>query len=259
MPDLPSMFLFESLAREYGQHLIVALLCGYGRDGVDSMGLVRQMNGLALVEQHDECEAKDLVKNAVAEESFDLIVSWKEIASFFATAIQFTTTPDDSLIDIFLEAVEVRYGYAFYSYARGTLRRRITKLMAEAGHDSFYAFQKDVLTQPLCFERLFLELSIGVTEFFRHPEQLAYLRKHVLPYLESFPHIRIWVAGCASGETAYSLAILLEEVGLLAKSQIYATDINPIYLQQANNGLYGVNYLQKTHDNYRESGGVGTI
>jgi chemotaxis protein methyltransferase CheR len=158
-----------------------------------------------------------------------------------------------------LEAVEAKYGYAFNAYAQGTLQRRITKLMTETKHDSFYTFQKAILTQAFSFERLFLELSIGITEFFRHPEQLAHLRNHVLPYLESFPHIRIWIAGCASGETVYSLAILLEEAGLLDKTQIYATDINPLYLQQARNGLYGIDNLKKIRDNYSLSGGVGTF
>ncbi|MCU7928876.1 MAG: hypothetical protein KZQ97_20925 [Candidatus Thiodiazotropha sp. (ex Dulcina madagascariensis)] len=251
--------LYDSLAREYGPHLVAALLCGYGRDGVDAMGLVHQMNGLALVERSDECEAATLVENAVAEEKFDLILSWREIASFFAAAAWPLSPPDDRLIDAFLEAVEDRYGYAFHAYAQGTLRRRIAKLMAEAGYNSFYTFQKDILTQPLSFERLFLELSIGVTEFFRYPEQLAHLRNHVLPYLKSFPNIRIWVAGCASGETAYSLAILLEEAGVLDQAQIYATDINPIFLQQARNGLYGTHDLGDMRKNYTLSGGTGAF
>lgn len=251
--------LFDSLAREYGAHLVVALLCGYGRDGVDAMGLVRQMKGLALVERSDECEAAALVENALAEEKFDMILSWREIASFFASAARPQPPVDDELITISLEALEVRYGYAFQSYAQGTLRRRIAKLMAETGHHSFYTFQKELLSRPFSFEHLLMELSIGITEFFRHPEQLACLRKHVLPYLENFHHIRIWVAGCASGEMAYSLAIMLEEASLLNKSQIYATDINSSFLQQAHNGLYSIQALEKARNNYALSGGTVTF
>ena len=251
--------LFDSLAREYGETLIAALLCEYGWDGVEEMELIQQRKGLSLVERSDECKAAELVENAAARETLDRIVSWREIASFFAAAVQPKVPPDDGLITLFLEAVEARYGYAFHTYSKGMLQRRITKLMKEIGDDSFYTFQQDVLTQPLCFERLFLEFTIGVTEFFRDPLQMAYLRDHVLPYLHSFPHIRIWVAGCASGETVYSLAILLEEAQLLDKVQIYATDINPVFLQQARNGMYGIENLKSIREKYLLSGCAKTF
>ncbi|MBF0370286.1 MAG: hypothetical protein HQL52_12605 [Magnetococcales bacterium] len=251
--------LFESLAREYGPHLVVALLCGYGRDGVDALKVVRKMKGLALVENSEECQAATLVEQAVISEQFDLIASWREIAALFAAAAQPQIPVDEIRMGFLLEAVEARYGYAFQHYAKGTLKRRITKVMAETGHSSFYTFQKALLVQPSSFEQLFLELSIGVTAFFRNPRQLHYLRNQTLPYLETFPHIRIWIAGCATGETAYSLAILLEEAGLLEKSRIYATDINPLFLQQARNGLYGVQDLEKIRYNYTLSGGTGSF
>ncbi len=251
--------LFESLAREYGPGLLAALLCGFGRDGVDGLGLIRENKGLALVEKSRECAAPMMVERAVAEKKYDLILSWKEIASFFAAAARPEPPPDGRLLTTFLEAVEERYGYAFHAYAEGTLQRRIAKLMMESGFASFYGFQKAVLSSTACFESLFLQLSIGVTAFFRHPEQLRHLREHIFPYLRSFPLIRIWIAGCASGETAYSLALILEETGLLDKAQIYATDINPVLLRQARNGLYGKANLPEAQQFYTRSGGRGQL
>ncbi|MEG3640813.1 CheR family methyltransferase [Magnetococcus sp. PR-3] len=247
--------LFESLAREFGPKLLAALLCGEGRDGVDAMGLIKQLGGLALVEQGSDCSATSMVESAVVEEKFSLVLSWQEIASFFAAAAQPELPASSALIDTFLQGVESRYGYAFKNYAPGTLQRRVQKIISESGMDNFFHFQKEVLTKTGCFERLFQAFSIGVTHFFRHPEQLDHLQTYHFPYLQSFPHLRIWVAGCATGETCYSLAILLHEAGLLPRTQIYATDINPIFLQQARNGLYPLSGLSEASQNYQFSGG----
>ena len=251
--------LFDSLAHEYGAGLIAALLCGYGCDGVDEMVLIQKKGGLALVEHCAECQATELVEQAATKVNPEQVLSWREIAAIFAAAARPKAPPEATLLRTFLEAVEDKYGYAFHAYAQGTLQRRIAKLMMERGHKSFYDFQQDVLFHPLCFERLFVELAIGVTEFFRHPKQMVHLRQELLPYLHSFPFIRIWVAGCASGETVYALAILLEESKLLDKVQIYATDINPIFLEQARHGIYGCQGLQRARENYRMSGGKNSF
>ncbi|XLM21749.1 protein-glutamate O-methyltransferase CheR, partial [Chromobacterium piscinae] len=88
-------------------------------------------------------------------------------------------------------------------------------------------FQRAVLTDVGLFERLCAELPVGVTSFFRHPQQMKLLRDEILPYLSSFPLIKLWSAGCSTGEESYSLAIVLEELGLLDRSHLFATDLNP--------------------------------
>ncbi|MBF0621904.1 MAG: hypothetical protein HQL54_08245 [Magnetococcales bacterium] len=251
--------LFESLGSVYKEHLLAVLLCGFGRDGVDSLHHIRQQGGWVLVENGEECDAPVLVEAAIAEKAYDQICTVEEISAHCAAATGHVL--DSALTQTFLKAIDSRYGYQFQHYASGTLERRIKRLMHASGYDAdqFFAFQRDVLTQPRLYEQLFLSFSIGVTRFFRHPEQFSWLRSHVLPYLESFPYIRIWVAGCASGEEAFSLAILLEEAGLLEKSRIYATDINPILLQHATNGLFGRDGLETFSENHQKSGGRGTV
>ncbi|MGN7611325.1 chemotaxis protein CheB [Magnetococcales bacterium HHB-1] len=251
--------LFESLAREYGKHLLAVLLCGYGRDGVDALGLVKRVGGWVLVERAEECLVATLVENAVKEGVYDQICSLQEITAFGVAATE--TALDETMIKIFLKAVYHCYGYAFQSYAYGTLLRRTTQLMQKSGYKKaqFSAFQRDVLTNPLLFEQLFFSLSIGVTQFFRYPKQLAYLRQSVLPELASYPYIRIWVAGCATGEEAYSIAILLDELGLLEKSRIYATDLNPVYLAHGENGLFGSDDLPQFKAHYQQSEGIRDI
>jgi len=100
------------------------------------------------------------------------------------------------------------------------------------------------------------EMSVAVTQFFRHPEQFAYLRQQVLPYLSSFPAVRIWSAGCSTGEEAYSLAILLNEMGMEKKSRIFATDINSHLLDIANSASYPLEEYATGQTNYLQAGGL---
>ncbi|KJR42151.1 Chemotaxis protein methyltransferase CheR [Candidatus Magnetoovum chiemensis] len=247
--------LFNSLAYEYGEELIAAVLCGYGKDGVDELKTLRQKGSTIIIEKSSECTAQTLTENAKKSGSFDYILSVKEMLSFFTTVISpERTIPDDIQIKAFLEAVYDKYGYDFRGYHFGTIGRRVEKLMGELKCDDFFLFQKEVLMTPEIFERFFLEISINVTNFFRHPEQFIYLKQKILPYLNSFPNIRVWSAGCASGEEAYSIAIILHELGLLHKSQIYATDINPYVLIEAKNGLFSKDILEKSIENYKQSG-----
>ncbi len=251
-PARPSIeALYTSLAREYGDHLIAAYLDDQLLNDDHSIQLINDVGGLAIIV--DSAEEETSGKEKI------LKLSLKETASFLGAASDPTTEPSLPLLKTFFEAVEERYGYAFQSYTTGTLSRRVSQHMSQLKLDSFYDFQKLILTKYSYFEKLFTDLCIGVTDFFRHPQQLAFLRAEVLPFLKSFPHLKIWIAGCSSGETAYSLAILLHEEGLLDQTQIYATDINPSFLNQAKNGLYGIKKWEKYEENYNMSGGKADI
>ncbi len=253
--------LFESVALEYGADALVALLCGYGQDGVAGCAAVRAAGGCVLIEDGSECAGAGVLPDAAkAAGHFDHLLKYRAITSIVAAAVApRRRVAEGPLLDIFLDAVHEHTGYDFRSYQRGTLERRIANLISHAGFASFFDFQRAALSNPQITQRLLTELSINVTEFFRHPEQFRHLRENVLPYLASFPLIKIWTAGCATGEEAYSLAILLDEAGLLQKSRIFATDINSYLLEVAQAGLYPKEALETSRENYGASGGTDLL
>jgi chemotaxis protein methyltransferase CheR len=128
--------------------------------------------------------------------------------------------------------------------------------MAELGIHSFYRFKELVLSDEDIFEFLFLEFSINVTELFRDPDMYLALREEIIPYLASFPHVKIWSAGCSTGHEPYSLAILMDECGLFARTQIYASDINPYVVEEAKIGLVANAQFQKGLVNYKKCKGT---
>jgi chemotaxis protein methyltransferase CheR len=248
--------LFESVAAEYGASALVALLCGFGQDGMAGCAAIRAAGGCVLIEDGSECDgAGVLPDSAYSAGHFDHRLKQRGIASIVAAAVSprndTSDTGNDALLDRFLDAIHEHTGYDFRNYQRGTLERRIANLIRTGGFTSFFDFQRAALSNPQVTQRLLTELSINVTEFFRHPEQFRQLRDEVLPYLASFPLIKVWSAGCATGEEAYSLAMLLDRLGLLDKSRIFATDINPTLLELAQAGLYPHEVLPTSQANHR--------
>lgn len=148
------------------------------------------------------------------------------------------------------------YGYDFLNYQFVSIKRIILQTMNRESILDFKVYETNILQDHESFQRLFLNLSVNVTSFFRNPELFKTLKNEVLPYLDSFPHLRIWSVGTASGEEAYSLAILLDELNLLEKSIIYATDFNSLVLQKAQNGLYALSNLKQAVENYSNAGGL---
>jgi len=246
--------LFESVAQEYGTQALAALLCGYGKDGVAGCAALKAAGACVLIENGDECApARVLPDNARA---FKQVLKYPAITSVAAAAVAGANSePTGDLLKLFLEAIKSQYGYDFCAYQKGSLERRIHNLSRDFGFGSFADFQLAVLTDPELFQRFLAELSLSVTSFFRHPEQFLLLREKILPYLASFPLIKIWSAGCATGEEVYSLAILLDELGLLEKSRIFATDINFYLLELAKAGLFPMDTLIINRENYLASGG----
>ena len=158
-------------------------------------------------------------------------------------------------IDLLLEGVYRRYGYDFRQYARGSLRRRIYKRVLDERVTSVSALQEKVLRDPQAMERLILELSINVTAMFRDPTFYLSLRTKVVPILRTYPFIRIWNAGCSTGEEVYSLAMVLHEEDLYERTRIYATDINERVLQRAEEGLFPLDKMRSYTENYIKAGG----
>jgi len=158
-------------------------------------------------------------------------------------------------IDLLLEAVFRRYGYDFRSYARASIERRIRQFMSGAGCASVSEMIPKVLHDKEFFSRLARYFSISVTEMFRDPFVYRAVREKVVPLLRTWPHFKIWHAGCATGEEIYSLAIVLKEEGVYDRATIYATDFNDEALERAREGLYEVGKMKEATRNYQQAGG----
>lgn len=162
----------------------------------------------------------------------------------------------DEFVDIILaDALEV-YGYDFTGYSRASLKRRIVRLYEMDKFVSFAEYRYRIRTDSNYFKRFLEEITINVTEMFRDPDFYRDLRTEILPKLGTYPFIRIWVAGCSTGEEAYSVAIILKELNLLHKSLIYATDINSSVLETASKAIISLNKLKLYTENYIEAGGA---
>lgn len=160
-------------------------------------------------------------------------------------------------IELLLEGVYRRYGYDFRNYAYPSLRRRIWHRTTMEQLGTISMLQNRVLHNREAFERLLADLVIPVTEMFRDPGMFRWFRERVVPELRSLPFLRLWHAGCASGEEAYSTAILLQEEGLLEQSRIYATDISQQALSRAREGIVSADRYDLYEKNYRMAGGGG--
>jgi len=158
-------------------------------------------------------------------------------------------------ISLLLEGIFQRYGYDFRNYAYSSIKRRIQHRLEIDKLESITQLQHNVLYDPLFMKKLLSDFSINVTEMFRNPEFYLSFRKHVVPLLHSLPSIRIWHAGCSSGEEAYSMAILLHEEGLYKKSEIYATDMNSDVIEKAKKGVFSFDKMKLYTSNYQKAGG----
>jgi len=161
-------------------------------------------------------------------------------------------------IELLLEGVFRHYGFDFRSYAYASIRRRLWKRVQgeEGGLRTISDLQARILHDPDAMERLLLDLSVNVTAMFRDPSFYREFREKVVPLLRTYPFIRIWHAGCSTGEEVFSMAILLEEEGLYDRARLYATDINDVVLQRAKQGIFPLERMQEYTDNYIKAGGT---
>lgn len=171
--------------------------------------------------------------------------------------------PDEELadleIDLFLEGIYRRYRHDFRQYARPTLRRRLRQALELLGYDSLSMLQHGVLRDPALLAQVLRYLTVQVSNLFRDPEFYLAVRTHVVPVLRTYPSLKIWVAGCSTGEEVYSLAILLEEEGLLQRTIVYATDVSTEALRAAELGVYKIDRAQDFSRNYQLAGGKRSL
>lgn len=250
--------LFESMALEYGDKSTAVILCGLGSDGVAGCGALKQVGASVIVEDSSECMEATAMPDAVKVAGHaDYVFPHEVIGSILTAYLDETESRlSEHTLTTFLHAVDKQYGFNFKNYQQGSLERRIKNMMSRFSIPRFADFQLAIFSSYVLFERMLAEMSVAVTQFFRHPEQFVHLRQQVLPYLRSFPAIRIWSAGCSTGEEAYSLAILLNEMGIEKKSRIFATDINRHLLDIANTAIYPLEEYATGQTNYLQTGGL---
>ncbi len=161
----------------------------------------------------------------------------------------------DNEVEILLNDLLELYGYDFTNYSKASIKRRINRLFSLDKFPSFAEFRYYLRNEPSYIKRFVEQITVNVTEMFRDPAFYKVLREQVFPHLGTYPFIRIWLAGCSTGEEAYSIAIVLKELNLFNKSLLYATDINPEVLEKAEKGMFPLSQMKQYSENYILSGG----
>lgn len=166
---------------------------------------------------------------------------------------------EDIETDMLVASIYRHYGFDFRRYARASLKRRLLRQVQEEGLATISGLQERVLHDQASMKRLLLSLSIHVTSMFRDPAFYRALREKVVPVLRTYPDVRVWVAGCSTGEEVYSTAIVLKEEGIYEKSHIYATDMNAALLEQAKEASYPLGRMREYTEGYLTSGGATSL
>lgn len=155
--------------------------------------------------------------------------------------------------------IKKQYDYNFEGYSRASFLRRINRYMELSGMDTLFHLKNELINNPENFNTFINEIVVNVSEFFRDPDFFKSLLINVFPYLESYPKINVWSAGCSFGEETYSLAILLKEMNLLSKSRLYATDISTNALDKSKKGIYSNKDFKEYSTNYFACGGKESL
>ncbi len=166
-----------------------------------------------------------------------------------------TLSTGDIEIRLLIEAIYLRYSYDFRDYSEASQARRVLLAMTQMDCRTVSELQSLVLHDAEAFSRLLQYLTIPISEMFRDPSYFLALREHVVPLLKTYPSLKIWIAGCSTGEEVVSMAILLHEEGLLERCILYATDINPHSLDRARKGVYALDRMDHYARSYRQAGG----
>ena len=156
---------------------------------------------------------------------------------------------------LLIEAIYLKYSYDFRDYSGASVKRRVAHALRQFELKTISALQERVLHDPSAFMQLLQFLTIPVSEMFRDPGHFLAIRQEVVPLLKTYPSLKIWIAGCSTGEEVYSMAILLREEGLLERTIIYATDINPTSLEKAKQGIFSMENIRGYNENYLKAGG----
>jgi chemotaxis protein methyltransferase CheR len=162
-------------------------------------------------------------------------------------------------LHLLIEAIRLKYHYDFRDYSQASLKRRLTQAKLHFGCETFSQLQHRLLHEESTLAVMLPFLTVQVSEMFRDPTHFLALRNSVLPHLRTYPSLKVWVAGCSTGEEVYSLAILFREEGLESRTIFYATDINTDSLAKAEQGVYEMYRIPLFTENHRKAGGKSSL
>ncbi len=243
--------MFDSLAHEYKNSLLSILLCGYGKDGSSSMPTLKKYKSEIILQNPDECEAKDMLIHAISKSENTQVLNLKNIQSYLDLKLSPLISMESDIKD-FLQKIYDIYGYDYRNYELKSIKRRIDFISLQVNANDFSQFKQMVLKDKNIFNELKAAFSVNLTEFFRNTEVFKKIKDEILPSLKDLKYLRIWCAGCSRGDEPYSVAILLKRAGLLEHAQIYATDINETILNEAINGIYPLELFNTFNENYNK-------
>jgi two-component system CheB/CheR fusion protein len=249
--------LFASAAQVYGERLIAVILTGTGSDGAAGARAVKAEGGTVVI-QNPETAAYPGMPRSLAPTSVDIVAELDQIGPILGELLDGARRPDEDGLTAFLEELRTRTGIDFGGYRRGTIRRRLRSRIAASGVPDLEAYLRRLETDPREYERLTSSFLIKVTEFFRDPALFTYLRGQLPDMLHDGPtgakELRIWSAGCATGEETYSLAMLVADVlgDRLATTEvrIFGTDLDAAAVEYARRGLYPPQALRQLPGGY---------
>ncbi len=243
---------YDSFSSFYKEKLLIVQECGYANDGVDKLQLLKENKSKIVIQEISECEAKPMVQNAIMLGVHDFVLSINDIIDLI-NIIDFNISKE-AWIEYLLEKIYEAHSYDFRLYHKDMVSRRIGIFMLKHDIKHIKDAVVTILFNSSAFKGFFLELSINVTELFRKPESFKNSVKLLNKYHKNSHALKVWSAGCSSGEEVYSMTILLDSLGLLEKSIIYATDFNPVVLQEAQNGVYSLAEYEVAKVNFKKVG-----
>ena len=243
---------YESFSSYYKEKLLVIQECGYASDGVDKLESLRTNNSKIIIQDIDECEAKPMIQNALNIGVHHYVLTEENIINYIN--ILNKEASDDIWIDYLLEMIFKMYNYDFRLYYRDMVKRRLDIFMIKHEIKSIKDAVGVILFNKSAFKGFFLELSINVTELFRKPNSFKQMIEFLEKSCKNKHNIKVWSAGCSSGEEVYSMAILLHSLDLFDKSLIYATDFNSVILEEAKNGIYTKESFDIAKNNFAKIG-----
>jgi len=239
---------FESFSRFYKEKMIAIVECGYAYDGVDVLQNLQDNGTTVLVQDPSECaDADSIPRYALQSHHYDYLLN-RDAMREFLTILTMRLDSDEWVVYL-LEKIYEKYEYDYREYASDMIKRRIKLFMMKYSLQTMQELVLLLLFNRFAFKLFFLKISINVSEFFRD----TLCMQKVMGFLVKCRHnykIKIWCAGVSQGQEAYSMAILLDLVGLLHKSTIYATDFNPVVVEEAKNGLYSMQEYEKAEENF---------
>ena len=241
---------YESFSSYYKGKLLVIQECGYAADGVDKMKYLKSLGSKLIIQDKKECEATPMLTNAMALHVEDYVLNIDEIIIY----INLLDKNKDALTKYLLDMIFKIYGYDFRLYHKDMIKRRIDMFMLKHDIKTMRDAVGVILFNRSAFKGFFLEVSINVTEFFRHPELLKQVVVMLNNNYKNAHNIKVWSAGCSTGEEVYSSAIILDNLNLLDKSIIYATDFNSVVLEEAKNGIYSKDSYILAKENFKKIG-----